>query len=123
MKILIVDDSKPILTMVSTMVSDLGHTPLTAENGEKAFEVIEQNKDLGLVLLDWNMPVLNGLEFLQKNQNEGIFSAPIFMMTTENSPEKIQTALSHGAVDFIMKPFTVDILENKIELMADLLGD
>jgi two-component system chemotaxis response regulator CheY len=123
MKILIVDDSKPILTMVSSMVTELGHTPLTAVNGEVAFDVVASEGDVGLILLDWNMPVMNGLEFLQKNQSEGIFKTPVFMMTTENSPEKIQSALSSGAVDYIMKPFTIDILENKIELLADLLGD
>jgi two-component system chemotaxis response regulator CheY len=123
MKILIVDDSKPILSMVSSMVTELGHEPLVAEHGQAAFDVIAKQPDVDLVLLDWNMPVMNGLEFLEKNQTESIFTIPIFMMTTENSPEKIQKALSSGAVDYIMKPFTVDILENKIELLEDLLGD
>ena len=121
MKVLIVDDSKPILTMVSSMLNELGHTPLTAENGELAFTVLKDNPDTGLILLDWNMPIMSGIEFLEKNKSENIVNIPIFMMTTENSPDKIQKALSTGAVDYIMKPFTVDILENKIELLADLL--
>lgn len=122
MKILIVDDSKPILTMVSNMIEELEHEAIVAENGSAAYDAIEKNPNIDLILLDWNMPVMTGLEFLEKNQSESIFTIPVFMMTTENSPEKIQKALSTGAVDYIMKPFTADILENKIELLEDLLG-
>lgn len=120
MKILIVDDSKPILMMVSLMLKELGHEAVTAENGELAYSVLDEQKDVDLILLDWNMPVMNGLEFLEKNFSEKIFKTPIFMMTTEKSPEKIQKALETGALDYIMKPFTPDILENKIEMLGDL---
>lgn len=119
MKVLIVDDSKPIFMMVSQMLKDLGHEAVWAENGEDGVVKVGENADLGLVLLDWNMPVMDGLQFLQKNQSESFCNAPIVMMTTENKPEKIQEALKNGAVDYIMKPFTADILENKIEMVCD----
>ena len=119
MKVLIVDDSKPIFLMVSQMLTQLGHESIWAENGQDAFEKVNENSDLGLVLLDWNMPVMDGLEFLQKNEAESFCTAPIVMMTTENKPEKIQQALKHGASDYIMKPFTADIIENKIEMVCD----
>ena len=122
MKVLIVDDSKPILTMVSQMLKDLGHEPLTAVDGQDAVNVIGADGGVELVLLDWNMPVMTGIEFLEKNKSEGFCSAPIMMMTTEKSPEKISKALEMGATDYIMKPFTPDILENKIEMLVDLLG-
>ena len=61
MNVLIVDDSKPILMMVSTILEELGHKPYTAINGEDAFKVISENPELELILLDWNMPVMNGL--------------------------------------------------------------
>ncbi len=122
MKVLIVDDSKPILMMVSEILKELGHEPLTAENGEIAFQMLTSGEQIDLVLLDWNMPVMTGIEFLEKNKAEGAFSTPVFMMTTEKSPEKIQKALENGASDYIMKPFTPDILQNKIEMLQELLG-
>ncbi|TNF04452.1 MAG: response regulator [Deltaproteobacteria bacterium] len=122
MKVLIVDDSKPILMMVSDILKELGHEPLTAENGEIAFEMLTSGQQIDLVLLDWNMPVMTGIEFLEKNKAESAFSTPVFMMTTEKSPEKIQRALENGASDYIMKPFTPDILQNKIEMLQELLG-
>jgi two-component system, chemotaxis family, chemotaxis protein CheY len=122
MKVLIVDDSKPILMMVSQMLEELGHEVITAFDGVNAYEVIAGNTGIDLVLLDWNMPNMNGLEFLKKNSLEKVFDIPIFMMTTEKSPEKIQQALENGVADYIMKPFTPDILENKIEMLIELAG-
>lgn len=121
MNILIVDDSKHILMMVSEMLKTIGHTSLTAVDGLNAFEVIKDNPGIDLILLDWNMPNMNGLEFLIKNKEEKIFNIPIFMMTTEKSPEKIQKALENGVVDYIMKPFTPDIIESKIQMLIDLM--
>lgn len=121
MNILIVDDSKHILMMVSEMLKTIGHNPITAFDGVNAYEVIKENSNIDLILLDWNMPNMNGLEFLIKNKTENIFSIPIFMMTTEKSPEKIQQALENGVVDYIMKPFTPDIIESKIEMLMDLM--
>lgn len=119
MKVLVVDDSKPIFMMVSQMLQDLGHEAIWAENGEDGVAKVSENGDLGLVLLDWNMPIMDGLQFLMKNEGESFCPCPIVMMTTENKPEKIQEALKHGAMDYIMKPFTADILENKIEMVCD----
>lgn len=122
MNILIVDDSKPILMMVSDILAELGHKALTAVDGSDAYRMINENPDIDLILLDWNMPVMNGLEFLEKNKSESIFDIPVFMMTTEKSPEKIQKALENGVVDYIMKPFTPDIVQNKIEMLQDLMS-
>lgn len=121
MKILVVDDSKPIFMMVSQMLTELGHQPVWAEDGQKAVQVLSEQPDVGLILLDWNMPVMNGLEFLELNQQDKFFINPIVMMTTENSPEKIQKALENGASDYIMKPFTADILQSKIEMVIDMM--
>jgi len=121
MKILVVDDSKPIFMMVSQMLKELGHDPIWAEEGQKAIQVLSEHPDVSLILLDWNMPVMNGLEFLQLNKEDKFFDHPIVMMTTENSPEKIKSALECGASDYIMKPFTADILQSKIEMVIDMM--
>jgi len=119
MRVLIVDDSKPIFMMVHQMLSELGHEAHWAENGQDGENKITENGDYDLVLLDWNMPVMDGLEFLMKNEGNVFCDCPIVMMTTEKKPEKIQKALKHGALDYIMKPFTVEILESKIEIVCD----
>lgn len=118
MKVLVVDDSKPIYSIVSEILKDLGHEPHWAEDGQVAKGILEKDKDFELVLLDWNMPNMNGLEFLQANDAEKFCPCPIMMMTTEKDPSKIETALGLGATDYIMKPFTQDIIQNKIEMMG-----
>lgn len=119
MKVIVVDDSKPIFLMVSQMLQEMGHEAVWAENGQDAVEKVAQHSDASLLLLDWNMPIMDGLEFLKKNMAESFVPCPIVMMTTENKPEKIKEALKNGASDYIMKPFTADILENKIEMVCD----
>ena len=118
MKVLVVDDSKAIFMMVSQMLEEANHVAVWAEDGQKAIDVIKDTPDIELILLDWNMPVMNGPEFLQKNLDDGITQAPIMMMTTENKPAYIKEALSLGATEYIMKPFTSDILFNKIDLVC-----
>lgn len=118
MKILVVDDSKAIFTIVSEMLSLKSHESKWAEDGAVACEMIGK-EDFDVILLDWNMPNMTGPEFLEKNKLENLTSSPVIMMTTENKPDKIKKALELGAREYIMKPFTEDILLNKIDLVVD----
>ena len=118
MNVLVVDDSKAIFMMVTQMLEEKGHKSIWAEHGEDAVKKISEN-EIDLILLDWNMPIMTGPEFLQKNKDESLTSVPIVMMTTENKPDHIKKALELGAVEYIMKPFTSDILFDKIELVFD----
>lgn len=118
MKVMIIDDSKAIFMMVSEMLAEQGHESIWAEDGVVACEKLRES-DVDFILLDWNMPNMSGPEFLEKNLADKITKAPIVMMTTENKPEFIKKALSLGAVEYVMKPFTNDILINKIELVFD----
>ena len=88
MNALIVDDSRAIYAMVSQMLIEEGHKTFWAEDGVKAVELLTLNKDIHIVLLDWNMPNMNGIEFLEKNMKEKLTASPVIMMTTENSAEK-----------------------------------
>lgn len=121
MNVLVVDDSRAIFAMVSQMLQEGGHTGIWAEDGNKAVEILALNKNIDIILLDWNMPNMNGPEFLEKNMKEKLTKAPIIMMTTENSPEKIKQALSLNVAEYIMKPFTKDILFNKFSLIELML--
>ena len=115
MKVLLVDDSNSIAMVVGQMLKGAGHDVVRAKDGQDAVDIIMQDNGFDVILLDWNMPEMDGLEFLKHNQEKKIIDAPIIMMTTENKPEKIMIALQHGAKEYIMKPFTQDILISKIE--------
>ncbi len=117
MKILIVDDSNAIAMVVSEYIKELGFEAYHASNGKDAVDMISQEDIFDLILLDWNMPVMDGLSFLEFNQQNHLTKCPIMMMTTENKPEKIMKALELGALEYIMKPFSKEILELKIQTL------
>jgi two-component system chemotaxis response regulator CheY len=118
MKILLVDDSSSQAIIVGQMIEQLGHFYVHAINGKHAIDLV-QSERFDLILLDWNMPIMTGIEFLQLNFESAMVDCPIVMMTAENKPEYIKQALKFGASEYIMKPFTQDILLSKIERVLD----
>lgn len=118
MKIMVVDDSKMIQMLVRETLESRGIEVIAADHGQDAVDKIANDGDVDLILLDWNMPVMDGEEFLDKAKAESFTKAPIVMMTTENKPEKIQIAIEKGVSEFIMKPFTDDVLFGKIEMVT-----
>lgn len=120
MKILIVDDSGPIRKIMGQMLTKMGHTTLEAANGKEALAVLGDHPEVGLLMLDWNMPEMNGIELLEALKSKGQ-SAPrptIVMVTTENEMGKIVHAMTKGANEYIMKPFTPEILEEKLSILG-----
>ena len=119
-KALVVDDSRAIRMILAKSLRDLGYEVREAENGRKALEVIEVEKaSLKLVLVDWNMPEVNGLEMLkQLRQNPVLSSLVVVMVTTETDLNQMAAALEAGANEYVMKPFTEDILMEKLELLG-----
>jgi two-component system, chemotaxis family, chemotaxis protein CheY len=120
MNVLIIEDSDTIFSVVSQMLNDLGHKAYRAVDGIDGLEKVKASKDYELILLDWNMPNMNGLEFLIENKKLGYFLGPICMMTNEDDPERIMFALEHGAIEYIMKPFTADIVASKISNILEM---
>ncbi len=110
---LIVDDSKVIRMVAKKILTELGFQTEEAQDGKVALErCIEKMPDA--VLLDWNMPVMNGLEFLQELRKLPAGEHPIVVFcTTENDIEHIQEAITAGANEYIMKPFDSEILQAK----------
>lgn len=117
MKILLVEDSKVVLTMVKDMLVNANFEVFEAFDGKEAVSFLKSGNTVDLILLDWNMPNMNGVEFLIFNSENKITDANIVMMTTENKPERIMEALELGASEYLMKPFTSDILLTKIEAL------
>ncbi|MDD5674979.1 MAG: response regulator [Chitinivibrionales bacterium] len=116
MKVLSADDSVMIRKVIKNAVAVLGFEFLEAKDGQEALDVMEKEyADVGLVLLDWNMPRLNGLEVLKKLQADERFKAiPVMMVTTEIERAKVLQALAAGAKNYVMKPFSHEDLIAKI---------
>ncbi len=122
MKILAVDDSKLIASFVKQSLPSPHFTVHSVENGMLALEKLRSGERFDIILLDWNMPVMDGPTFLEKAGNEKLLRCPVIMMTTENHPEKIMRALSLGAKEYMMKPFTDVILNEKIQMVLKKVG-
>jgi len=106
--------------ILSRTLKELGFEVREAANGREALEVIEVEKTaVSLVLADWNMPEMNGLEMLrQLRSNPGLSSLVVVMVTIETDLNQTVAALEAGANEYIMKPFTRDILVEKLQLVG-----
>lgn len=110
---LIVDDSRVVRKVASRIVADLGFSCTEAEDGQKAYEACEQSMP-DAIILDWNMPVMSGIEFLEKlRAMENGAHPKVVFCTTENDVSHIQRAMEAGANEYIMKPFDSEIIETK----------
>ena len=116
MRILSVDDSRTIRYTVKNIVEVIGIELLEAEDGIEAIKVLEEvNGEVDLILLDWEMPKMNGYEFLQQVKQEKKFrNIPIIMLTTVSQKEKMIEAIRAGAKQYITKPFSSETLLTKI---------
>lgn len=119
MKAMIVDDSRVIRKILSNILSKEGYSLVEASNGKEALELLETNPDVGLMLIDWNMPIMNGLELVKAIRSDVRFGdIALVMSTTEVEQENIAQALDAGATEYIMKPFTAEIVTEKLKAMG-----
>jgi two-component system, chemotaxis family, chemotaxis protein CheY len=110
---LVVDDSRVVRKVARRIVEDLGFECDEAENGQKAYDLCQKTLP-DAILLDWNMPVMSGIEFLERLRLMENGSHPkVVFCTTENDIDHIQRAIQSGANEYIMKPFDSDIIESK----------
>jgi two-component system chemotaxis response regulator CheY len=117
---LIVDDSKVVRTLERRIMEGLGFTVAEAEHGQAAADYCAAQKP-ELILLDWHMPVMNGLEFLKVlRAMEGGASPKVIFCTTESEMSNIMQALSDGADEYVMKPFDAEIVRGKLQQIGML---
>ena len=113
---LVVDDSKVVRMVARKIVTELGFDVEEAADGQQALDLCQASLP-DVVLLDWNMPVMDGLTFFKKLKDlPGGADVRVVFCTTENDIEHIQTALDLGADEYIMKPFDSEIIESKFSL-------
>ena len=122
MKILIVEDSKLMRRAITKVVVTKGYEPLEAENGQEALQQLQDHtSEIGLVIMEWNMPVMDGYEALVKiREDEKYNDVPVLMATSEGISEDIERATKAGANGYMVKPFSLQDLAVKIsELIED----
>jgi len=119
---LVVDDSRTIRVILRRILAEMGYEVCEAGNGVEALQLIEAERpELDLALLDWNMPEMNGLELLkQLRQNSELSALKVVMVTTEAELGHMVTALEAGANEYVMKPFTKEILQQKLDMIGML---
>lgn len=121
MKIMLVDDSKTMRSIQKGILAQMGHTDLIeACDGQDALSKVFAEKP-DLILLDWNMPNMDGLSFLQayRQKDKG---TPVIMVTTEAEKHRVVDALKAGVNNYVVKPFTPDALSSKITQTMEKCG-
>jgi len=114
MRILIVDDSVTMRKIISKSLSSAGYEDIV-EAGDGA-EAMSKMAGVNLVLLDWNMPVMDGLSFVKEARQSPVFGkVPIIMVTTEGAQKEVLVALKEGVTDYVVKPFRPEVLVQKVE--------
>jgi two-component system chemotaxis response regulator CheY len=118
-KALVVDDSRAMRSILCKILVKLGFEVVQAGDGKEALAVLaRESSPVELVLSDWNMPEMNGLEFVKAMRAEPRYAAvPVVMVTTETHIEQMVIALDAGANEYIMKPFTAEMVENKLRML------
>ena len=122
MKMLIVDDSKAMRTLLQSIAAELSFQTEEAEDGRDGLSKLINNDPrdpFAVALVDWEMPNMNGLELVRMvRRNRDFNSVKLMMVTTLNGMEHVAVALEAGADDFLMKPVTKELLEEKLQILG-----
>lgn len=120
LQVLVVDDVEEMRKILKTILLHVGFKSVVeAENGRAALQVLK-NSSIDLVIADWNMPQLTGIELLREMQmNINMKYIPFLMLTSETDKDKVLTAIQAGVSDYIIKPCSAAVLEAKIRLILD----
>ena len=117
---LVVDDSRAMRMILSKTLTESGFEVMQADNGREALEIMDrEGPAIGLVLLDWNMPEVTGIEVVEQLRSQKTYNTVrLVMVTTETEIEQMARALEAGADEYVMKPFTRDAVEDKLRLIG-----
>ena len=118
MQALVIDDSRAVRMIIGNILRELAIDVLEAGDGRQGLEQLDGHPDLEIILVDWNMPVMNGYEFIQAVRSQPCNDhIRIMMVTTEAESEQVTKALAAGANEYLMKPFTREILMAKLSML------
>jgi len=116
LKLLVVDDSSTMRRIIKNTLARLGHKDvLEGADGVEGWSALDASPDVDMLITDWNMPEMNGLELVIKVRADARFKdLPIIMVTTEGGKAEVITALKAGVNNYIVKPFTPQVLKEKL---------
>lgn len=121
MHALVIDDSRALRRILGDMLKQLGFTVAEAGHGREGLAVLQASAPPDVVLIDWNMPEMNGLEFVQAVRADARWAGlPLMMVTTETELSQMATALDAGANEYVMKPFNKDVIADKLAILGVL---
>ena len=119
MRALVIDDSRTMRRIVARTLEGMGFQTEPAEHGRAALDLLESGLDVQLCCIDWNMPVMDGLEFVTAvRANPAWRNITLMMITTESEQSQIVRALAAGAHEYLIKPFTPDAIRGKLDLLG-----
>ena len=118
MRALIVDDSRFVRSFLRGLLEPKGIECEEAGDGQAGLDRLHGDRVFDLLLLDWNMPVMNGLEMLKELRAEGFSGIKVMMVTTEAENDFIVNALDAGADEYLMKPFDDEALNEKLAMLG-----
>jgi two-component system chemotaxis response regulator CheY len=124
MRALIVDDSHAMHMILKRALKVCGFDEFVdAENGKEALDALSAGPLPEVAFVDWNMPVMNGIELVRAVRAESRFDAmAVVMVTSETAFEHVQAAIDAGADEYVMKPFTTDVVSGKLALVRASRG-
>ncbi len=119
MRALVVDDSAVIRTVLTRILTGLGFEVIQAVNGKDALAKLQNVERPDIALVDWNMPEMNGYDFIRSVRAEQRWrDMPLMMVTTETEMEQVVRALAAGANEYLMKPFTPEMVQQKLAILG-----
>jgi two-component system, chemotaxis family, chemotaxis protein CheY len=118
---LVIDDSRAMRRIVSAALEGVGYETRQAGHGQEALDVLQEGYVPDLCTIDWNMPVMDGLQFVSAvRANPAWRAVTLMMVTSESEQSQIVRALAAGAHEYVIKPFTADALRDKLALLGML---
>lgn len=119
MRALVVDDSKTTRMIIGRILREIGFEVVEAADGQQALARLEEGGRADLALVDWNMPEMSGIEFVRAVRAEPAYAdMKLMMVTTESEAEQVSVALQAGADEYAMKPFTKEVIQEKLALLG-----
>ena len=119
MRALVIDDSRAMRTILTRTMENLGFEVEAVADGKLALEAVERGPLPEVCLIDWNLPVMNGLVFIvEVRKNRAWRDITLMMVTTEAEQANIVRALAAGAHEYVIKPFTPEVIEDKLAMLG-----
>ena len=119
MNAIVIDDSKAVRSILTNFLEELGFEVTQAGDGEEALEQLKRNGETTVAMVDWNMPNMDGYDFIRAvRSNQAYDSTRLVMVTTETEMSQVTKALDAGADEYVMKPFTKEMIVEKLDMLG-----